>query len=71
MLLCVFLSKVTLKKKSGNGIWMAILAVITFRIDLALSLMNYRIGLQWDGESAERPNFMPFVTCDCGKCFFA
>ncbi len=43
-----------------------------FQIDLALSLMNYRIGLQWDGESAERPNFMrqdPFVPCDCGKCF--
>ena len=45
-----------------------------FQIDLALSLMNYGIGLQWDGESAERPNFMrqdPFVPCDCGKCFFA
>ena len=44
-----------------------------FQIDLALSLMNYGIGLQWDGESAERPNFMrqdPFVPCDCGKCFF-
>jgi hypothetical protein len=74
MLLCVFLSKVTLEKKSGNGIWMAILAVmIRLQIDLALSLMNYRIGLQWDGESAERPNFMrrdPFVPCDCGKCVF-
>jgi len=44
-----------------------------FQIDLALSLMNYGIGLQWDGESAERPNFMrqdPFVPCDCGKCIF-
>ncbi len=30
MLLCVFLSKVTLDKKSGNGIWMAILAVMTY-----------------------------------------
>jgi hypothetical protein len=29
MLLCVFLSKVTLDKKSGNGIWTAILAVRT------------------------------------------
>jgi hypothetical protein len=38
-----------------------------FQIDLALSLMNYGIGLQWDGESAERPNFMqqdPFVPCE-------
>ena len=35
--------------------------------------MNYGIGLQWDGESAERPNFMrqdPFIPCDCSKCFF-
>ncbi len=44
-----------------------------FQIDLALSIMNYGIGLQWDGESATRPNFMwqrEFVPCDCGKCFF-
>jgi hypothetical protein len=43
-----------------------------FQIDLALSLMNYEIGRQWDGESAERPNFMrqdPLVPCDCGKYF--
>ena len=41
---------------------------------IALSLMNYGIGLQWDVESAERPNFMrqdPFVPCDCGNFFFA
>ncbi len=44
-----------------------------FQINLALSIMNYGIGLQWDGESATRPNFMrqiAFVPCDCGKCFF-
>jgi len=29
-----------------------------FQIDLALSVMNYGIGLQWDGESDIRPNFM-------------
>jgi hypothetical protein len=40
-----------------------------FQIDLALSIMNYGIGLQWDGESATRPNFLrqtAFVPCDCG-----
>jgi hypothetical protein len=44
-----------------------------FQIDLALSVMNYGIGLQWDGESDKRPNFMrqdPFVPCDCNKSFF-
>ena len=44
-----------------------------FQIDLALSVMNYGICLQWDGESDERPNFMRqnhFVPCDCNKCFF-
>ena len=44
-----------------------------FQIDLALSVMNYGTGLQWDGESDERPNFMrqnPFVPCDCNKCLF-
>jgi hypothetical protein len=65
MLLCVFLSKVTLdKKNSGHH---------DFQIDLALSLMNYGIGLQWDCELVERPNFNrqdPFVSCDCGKYFF-
>jgi hypothetical protein len=43
------------------------------QIDMALSVMNYGIGLQWDGESDERPTFMrqnPFVPCDCNKCFF-
>ncbi len=47
---------------------------LDFQIDLALSVMNYGIGLQWDGESDERPNFMPqdpFVPCDSNKCFFA
>jgi hypothetical protein len=44
-----------------------------FQIDLALSIMNHGIGLQWDGASAKRPNFMrqdPFVPYNCGKCFF-
>ncbi len=44
-----------------------------FQIDLALSIMNYGIGLQWDGVGAKRPNFMwqdLFVPWDCGKCFF-
>jgi len=44
-----------------------------FQIDLALSVMNYGIGLQWDGESDKRPNFIRqnhFVPCDCNKCFF-
>ena len=44
-----------------------------FQIDLALSIMNYGIGLQWDGDSATRPNFLQqtaFVPCNCGKCFF-
>ena len=39
MLLCVFLSKVTLDKKSGNGIWTAILAVMTFR-DWSCTVLN-------------------------------
>jgi hypothetical protein len=37
---------------------------------IALSVMNYGIGLQWDGESDKRPNFMRqyhFVPCDCNK----
>ena len=44
-----------------------------FQIDLALSVMNYRISVQWDVESDERSNFMrqdPFIPCDCNKCFF-
>jgi len=44
-----------------------------FQIDLALSIMNYGVGLHWDGKSATRPNFMrqgAFVPCDCDKCFF-
>jgi hypothetical protein len=44
-----------------------------FQIDLALSIMNYGIGLQWDGAGSKRPNYMrqdQFVPCNCGKCFF-
>jgi hypothetical protein len=43
-------------------------------IGLALSIMNYGIGLQWDGASAKRPNFMrqdTFVPWHCVKFFFA
>ena len=46
---------------------------LDFQIDLAISIMNYCIGLQWDGESATKPNFMrqaEFVPCNCDKCFF-
>jgi hypothetical protein len=34
--------------------------------------MSYGIGLQWDGASAKRPNFMrqnPFVPCNLGNFF--
>jgi hypothetical protein len=46
-----------------------------FQIDLAMDLMNYGIGLEWDGNlnSSDRPSFMPkcsLVPHDCGKCFF-
>jgi hypothetical protein len=44
-----------------------------FQIDLGINLMNYGIGLEWDGKSENRPNFMPkgsLVPCDCDKCFF-
>ena len=29
-----------------------------FQIDLGISLLNYGIGLDWDGESRERPSYM-------------
>jgi hypothetical protein len=46
-----------------------------FQIDLTMDLMNYGIGLEWDGNlnNSDRPSFMPkssLVPCNCGKCFF-
>ncbi len=44
-----------------------------FQINLALSIMNYGVGLHWDGKFTTRLNFMrqmAFVPCDCCKCFF-
>ncbi len=44
-----------------------------FPIDLGISLLNYDIGLDWDGESRERPSYMwkgPFKPCECKMCFF-
>lgn len=43
------------------------------QIDLAMSIINYGISLDWDGKSKERPSYMrqaAFVPCDCGACFF-
>ena len=43
-----------------------------FQIDLGIALINYGVGLAWDGNS-RRPDFMrqgSFVPCDCGQCFF-
>jgi hypothetical protein len=44
-----------------------------FQIDLAIDLMKYGIGLEWDGKSKARPSYMSksyLVPCDCNKCFF-
>ncbi len=46
-----------------------------FQINLAMDLMNYGIGLEWDGNlnNSDRPSFMPkgaLVPCDRGRCFF-
>jgi hypothetical protein len=44
-----------------------------FQINLGISLLNYGIGLDWDGVSANRPSYMrigAFKPCDCKKCFF-
>ena len=43
-----------------------------FQIDIAISLINFAIALEWDGES-KRPGWMrqsEFVPCDCGMCYF-
>ena len=44
-----------------------------FQIDLGISLLNYGIALDWDGESCERPSYMrkgTFKPCECKMCFF-
>ena len=44
-----------------------------FQIDLGISLLNYGIGLDWDGESRDRPSYMrkgAFKPCECNMCFF-
>jgi len=44
-----------------------------FQIDLGISLLNYGIGLDWDGESRNRPSYMrkgAFKPCECKICFF-
>jgi hypothetical protein len=45
-----------------------------FQIDLGIALMNYGIGLDWNGDvNTQRPRWMrrsEFVPCDCEKCFF-
>ena len=72
MLWCVFSSKVDIGQKQWKPYLDDHSGRHDFQIDLALSVMNYGIGLQWDDESDERPNYMrqdPFVPCDCNKCF--
>ena len=44
-----------------------------FQIDLGISLLNYGICLDWDGESRDRPSYMQkgaFKPCECKMCFF-
>jgi hypothetical protein len=44
-----------------------------FQINLGISLLNYGIGLDWDGVSGKRPSYMQtgaFKPCDCKKCYF-
>jgi hypothetical protein len=44
-----------------------------FQIDLAIDLMEYSIGLDWDRKSNARSIFMPkssLLPCECIKCFF-
>ena len=43
-----------------------------FQIDLAISLINYAIALDWDGGD-DRPSYMrkdAFEPCNCKKCIF-
>ena len=45
-----------------------------FQIDLGIALLNYGIGLDWDGTKVSpKPCWTrqsEFVPCDCKKCFF-
>ena len=44
-----------------------------FKIYISVSLINFAIALDWDGES-KRPGWMhqsDFVPCICGMCFFS
>ena len=44
-----------------------------FQIDLGISLLNYGIGLDWDGVSRDKPSYMrkgAFKPCECKMCFF-
>ena len=44
-----------------------------FQIDLAISLMNYGLSLDWDGNPDNRPDYVrgdSFYPCDCKDCFF-
>ena len=44
-----------------------------FQIDLALSIMNYGLSLDWDDDPAKQPDYVrgdAFTPCDCEKCFF-
>lgn len=43
-----------------------------FQIDLGVALLNYGIGLEWDG-MGQRPHWMrqtDLVPCNCNRCFF-
>ena len=43
-----------------------------FQINLALSIMNYGLSLDWDGDPAKRPDYVrgdAFTPCDCGNFF--
>ena len=43
-----------------------------FQIDLAISIINRAIAMEWDDES-KRPDWMrqkEFVPCNCGDCYF-
>ena len=62
-------------KGVGNSKWKTYLSKNEgrrdFQIDLAISLMNYGLALDWDG-GATRPDYVRdnIVPCDCNVCFF-
>ena len=45
-----------------------------FQINLGITLLNYAIALEWNGNENWQPMWMTkcnnFVPCDCGKCYF-